>query len=355
LLCLFLLAGALGIARWGERGRGSALLFAGLVLGAGVMIKPHAAFFVLALVVLVLLTPQAGRSRWRAVAMFAGGLAIVPVAVVAWLTAIGALGPWREIVFSYLVPLYSRLGRSASWTVYRSSLWPAIGFALAVSIGYALVSRRFTFRHAVVLAGLGYGLLHYVGQGKGWEYHLYPLAAFAAVLLFSEIAAVLRTRPLLPGAPLLGSLAILVVMLEQTGAATAEASWIRDKERLVRVLTHDLEQRLRPGDFVQVLDTTDGGVHALLRLGLVAPTRFVYDFHFFHDTDLPVIRALRAELVSGLDLRPPRVIVLFRNGWPSGREGRINDFPELTRLLTERYVIAVGRPDYVLYAKRDGS
>jgi hypothetical protein len=28
-----------------------------------------------------------------------------------------------------------------------------------------------------------------VGQGKYWEYHLYPLAAFVAVLLFAGLGA----------------------------------------------------------------------------------------------------------------------------------------------------------------------
>jgi hypothetical protein len=237
--------------------------------------------------------------------------------------------------------------------VYRWTLWPPLAVAVALSLGHALVARRLSFRHAVVLAGLGYGALHYVGQGKGWEYHLYPLAAFASVLLFSALAVALRTRPLVLGAPLLASLAVVIVLLGRTGIVTAEAHWIWDKERVVRMLTHDLGQRVGRGDLVQVLDTTDGGVHALLRLGLAEPTRFLYDFHFFHDTGQPAIRALRAEFASGLDLRPPRLIVLFKRGWPAGREERIADFPELATLLEQRYVIAATRPDYVLYAKRN--
>ena len=356
LLCPFLLAGALGVARWWERRGGRALPWAGLALGAGVTIKPQAALLALALLLLVLAAPaRAGGSRWPAAAMLVGGLVLAPLALASWLATIGGLGAWREIVVDYLLPLYSRLGGPASWTVYRWSPWPAIAIVLALSIGHAAVWRRLTFRHVVALTGAGTGLLHYVGQGKGWEYHLYPLAAFAAVLLFSEVAAVLGARRVVFGAPLVAALAILVVLLGRSGAVNADANWIWDKERLVRILTADLGGWRRPGDLVQVLDTTGGGVHALLRLGLVEPTRFLYDFHFFHDTDHPVIRALRAELVAGLDLSPPRFIVLFRRGWPSGREERINGFPELARLLAERYLIAVGREDYVIYAKRDGS
>jgi hypothetical protein len=354
LLCPFLLAGALGVVHWRERGRAWALGLGGLALGAGATVKPHATLLALALMLLAWLAPPQGRSRWVGPLVLAGGLVIVPLGVVAWIAAIGGLSAWRDIVFGYLVPLYSRLRQPGAWAVYRWSLWPAVALALILSIGHALGARRLTFRHVVALVGLGYGLVHYVGQGKGWEYHLYPLAAFAAVLLCSEVAAVLRSRPVAFGVPLLAVLAALVVMLEQTGTVNAEAGFIWDKERQVRLLTEDLEAGLRPGDRVQVLDTTDGGVHALLRVGAREPTRFLYDFHFFHDRGHPVIRALRAELLAGLDQAPPRFVVLFRRGWPRGGAERIDDFPELAERLRDRYR-AIPRPAYVLYAKRDGS
>ena len=356
LLCVFLLAAALGVARWGERRDVGALLLGGLALGAGITIKPHALLFALALAALVLVAPRRpARARWMAAAAFAASAAVVPLGVVAWLAALGALGAWREIVFGYLLPFYSRLGQAASWTVDRWALWPAMAAGMVLSLGRALATRRFTVRHAVATAGVGYGVLHYVGQGKGWEYHLYPLAAFAAVLLFSEVETVLRARRLLIGVPLAASLAGLVVLLGLTGARAAKATWIWDKERVVRLLAWDLEQRVRAGDTVQVLDTTDGGVHALLRARVAEPTRFLYDFHFFHDPEQPAIRALRAEFARALDARPPRYIVVFRRRWPAGGDERIATFPELARRLATRYVVAARRPTYTLYAKRDDS
>jgi hypothetical protein len=356
MLCPFLLLAALGVALWGERRNWAMLVVGGLALGAGTTIKPHVVIFGLVLVLLLLLAPrQSPRARWMAAVILVASMTIVPLGVLAWLGAIGALEPWREIVTHYLVPFYSRLGRSAAWTVYRWLLWPVVAVVLALSIGHALARRRLSFRHAVVLAGLGYGLLHYAGQGKGWEYHLYPLAAFAGVLLFSEVAAVARARAALVGAPLLAGLAFIVALLGTTGAMTVRAEWIWDKERVVRLLTWDLQQRVQPGDTVQVLDTTDGGVHALLRVGVTQPTRFLYDFHFFHDTEQPAIRALRAEFVSALEVRPPRYIVVMRHGWPTGGYERLERFPELTRRLAAGYRIDAQRADYTIYAKRHGS
>jgi len=68
---------------------------------------------------------------------------------------------------------------------------------------------------------------------------------------------------------------------------------------------------------------------------------------------VPIIRALRAEFMAGLDLSPPRFIVLFKRGWPKGGEARIAEFPELAQRLRNDYV-PIPRPAYVLYAKRDG-
>src|SRR5207245_10823433 len=164
---------------------------------------------------------------------------------------------------------------------------------------------------------------HSVVQGKGWEYHLYPLAAFAAVLVAAELPSALAARRRLVAGALAASLVAALVLLGAKGLEAAPATWWWDRERTVRALEADLRARLAPGDTVQVLDTTEGGVHALFRLGVREPTRFLYDFHFFHDEDAPVVRALRAEFIRDLDARPPRMIVLFERGWPAGGYERV--------------------------------
>ena len=108
----------------------------------------------------------------------------------------------------------------------------------------------------------------------------------------------------------------------------------------------------RSGDTVQVLDTTSGGIHALLRLGVREPSRFIYDFHFFHDAEQPAIRALRAELIRDLDARPPRLIVMFEEGWPAGGWERLERFPDLAERLA-RYDLVRPGPGYRIYAQRD--
>jgi len=276
----------------------------------------------------------------------------VPGALVLWLAAAGGLGAWSDIVVRYLVPVYSSLGRPAQWVVHRWHVWIPVAIAVVLSLASAARARRLGPRHAVAALGLVYGLAHYAGQGKGWEYHLYPLAAFAAVLAFCEVEALLATRRFVLAAPLAMSLAAAAVLLGVKGAEAASAGWLSDKEGVVRQLAGDLRLRMAPGDRVQVLDTAEGGVHALLRLGARQPTRFLYDFPLFSAEQAPITAALRQELIRDLDARPPRFIAVFERGWPAGGPERIDRFPELRDRLAAHYEVVERRPAFKLYAQR---
>jgi hypothetical protein len=101
-----------------------------------------------------------------------------------------------------------------------------------------------------------------------------------------------------------------------------------------------------------VLDTTEGGVHALLRLGLRQPTRYLYDFHFFHDATDPRIQRLRREFAEALRARPPAAVVVFRDTWRRPGYDRLGEFPALAEILARQYALAIDRGDYRIYAKR---
>ncbi len=352
LLCPLLVAGALGVVRWIESRRRGALAWGGLALGASITIKPHAMVLAAALGALIALTAwRAGQGVVGPLGLFAAGAVAAPLAVVGWLAMAGALPAWRAIVFDYLVPLYSRLGRTASWNVYRPHVWIPIAAGLVLSVASALTAGRFGARHVVAALGVLYGVAHFAGQGKGWEYHLDPLAAFAVLLLVAEIGPALAglRRPL--AMPLLLSIALAGVLLAGKALAVSPAGWERDKADQARRLAAELAPMLAPGETVQIFDTTAGGIHALLRLGARQPTRFLYDFHFFHDTSHPTIRALRAELIRDLDVRPPALIVVFEHGWPSGGYERFESFPALAERLV-RYDLVQAGPGYRIHAQR---
>jgi hypothetical protein len=358
LLCPLLVVAALGVARWIERGRWTSLAWSGVALGAGITVKPHVAIFAGALAAVVAVVGARACGAGTAAAatgVFVVATAAAPLAVVAWLAVAGGLAAWYEIVTGYLIPLYSRLGRASSWSVYRWHAWIPITLGVAISFATAFVRRGAGARHLLAALGLAYGVVHYVAQGKGWEYHLYPLAVFAAVLLGAELPAALAARRRVVAGALAAALVASLVLLDAKAleASAAEFWWAR--EATVRTLEADLRARLAPGDTVQVLDTTGGGIHALFRLRVRQPTRFLYDFHFFHDEGTPVVQALRAELIRDLRAHPPRLIVLVEQAWPAGGYERVERFPALAALLRTRYEAAVTRADYTVYAKRHDS
>jgi len=293
--------------------------------------------------------PAPGRLAARTAAVFVAAIVAPSLAVVAWLAVAGALPAWYEIVVGYLVPLYSRLGRPGHWTFYRWHVWIPIAAGVVLSLASALVSRRFGARHAVVTLGVGYGVAHFFGQGKGWEYHLYPLAAFAAVALFAETQRLLEAGRV-AAFPLAACIVAAGIMLGIKGVEAADAGWIADKERRVSAIVADLDGRIGPEDFVQVLDTTDAGVHALLRLRAVEPTRFIYDFHFYHDRETRMVRRLREEFLGGFDAHPPKFVVLLERGWPAGGYERVDEFAGLrARLLA--YTVDRRGDGYIVYAR----
>ena len=250
--------------------------------------------------------------------------------------------------------VYTHLSGPERFVIYRWRVWIVIAVAVLLSITSAAWHRRFDARHGIAALGVGYGLVHFLGQGKGWEYQLYPLAAFAAVLAFSEVDLLMRTRSFSFGVPIAASLVGIAILLTVKGGEAADAAWIWDKERLVRLVVSDLAARRRSGDLVQVLDTTAGGLHALLRLHAVQPTRFVYDFPLFQEVDEPVVRRFQAEFLRDLTAHPPRFIVVFERGWPRGTYDRVDSFPAFARWLERSYLVVAQRRDgYVIFAQRN--
>jgi hypothetical protein len=325
---------------------------AAAALGSAVWLKPHA----------ILLVPLLGWLAWRrpagargpAVVAAALGLGLPAVPVLAWLAAIGGLGAFVDIVLGYLVPLYSRLGREplgaailghdqGSLVLGGLGLW-ALGGAIALG-------RRRDARGVVLVAGLVYGIAHYVGQGKGWEYQLYPLA-LSAVALGAAGFGVAGTGRRGTAALLIVGLAVAAGALGVKGVRNLDPDWVSAKQARVTAVTVALAPLVPGGGTVQVFDTTDGGVHALYLLGLRQPTRFLYDFHFYHDVEHPFVRRLRAELLAGLRDRPPAAVVLFERGWPAGDYGRLRQFPELAAWLEAGYRLAASGDGFRVYAAR---
>ena len=375
LLCLFLGAGALGLARaWERPGPLWPLVTGGAVLAAGLTLKPYAPglFWLGGLAAGGLAARRAGRAPLVGVsAALAGGLAVLAL-VFGWLAWRGGLPAFVAEYTGYVFPFYARLGREPLWQAIGGHTYarPLLGLMLAlVAWGLAVPARPgFGIRRPLAVAGVIAGVLHFVLQGKGWEYHLYPVTFFfcalaAPALRAPEPEATPGESPRAwPPAPREVARAASVILFAATclvlGAKAVEAMdapWIDEKARRVAALARDLGPRVPPGATVQVLDVTSGGLHALLRIERREPTRFLYDFPFFHDVADPRIQALRAELVSGLERARPAAVVVMRETWPRAGYERLDAFPALRDLLARDYSLDVDGDGYRIYAKRRGS
>ena len=363
LLALFLVLAAWGAARvWESPGARGPLLWGGLAAGAGLMIKPQAVLFWIACAAVAAVGSRRPGAL-RALALWCAAGLVAPALILGWLAWRGGLEPFVTIATGYVLPLYSRVGRVSLWEglrwhVYGWQIWGCLGVLAA--LGFARRPERpYGIRRWLALLGAAYGALHYAIQGKGWEYHLYPFAVFLCALASVPLAA--RAKAARPHAALAFSrgvtfavLLLALVLLGAKGVDAADAPWIADKTRRVSELVRDLGPLAGDGP-VQVMDVTEGGIHALLRLHLRQPTRFLYDFHFFHDETDARIQALRAEFARDLERGRPTAIVVFRDTWRRAGYERLDDFPAVARLLARDYRLAREGDGYRIYAKRTRS
>jgi Dolichyl-phosphate-mannose-protein mannosyltransferase len=249
LLCLFLLAGAYGVARSIERrGALGPLVWGGLALGIGMTVKPHAGVFWLGAAALVGWGAwRGGRSPLAAPGTVLAAALVAPALVFGWLGWRGGFGPFVAVFTGYVVPLYSHVGRVPLWQPFDDyrfgwALWGLL--AILAVLGLSTPAPGVEARKAVAALGAVSGALHFALQGKGWEYQLYPLAVFLCALApfalrrLSLAAWERHGHPSMPlRFPVLRRAAALVLfaasamVLGAKGVDALEEPWIADKAR----------------------------------------------------------------------------------------------------------------------------
>lgn len=358
------------VAAYAERGGWGRLLAAGLLAGFAVTIKPVALLFWIGLCAATcVFARRAGRSLWRPVlAIGLGGVAPLTAAA-AWVMAAGGWQGFSEVL-TQLLPLYSSIRRvtrlDMAAGVFTDRFVVALSVVAAVVFARLLLSgRRVGARVGLLLMGVAYGLVHYLIQGKGWQYHLYVFVAFLCAACGAESvpprpqreqeqeppACRASNRP-----PLAACVALAAAALTAGHALLVDRDFdLPQKNLQMAVLVNDIASRVGPGDTVQVMDTTYGGLDALLRLKLRQPTRFIYDFAFFMDPDLPYVQTLRKQFIEELRSGRPRLVVVFRDagGWPGKGYGRLKAFEELRQFLDEQYLPPYHGPDYQVHVRKD--
>ena len=146
------------------------LIVAGLNVGLATLLKPTG-------VLLLLLPLFIDRFSWRnAASVCFGGLCVLLTTLLA-LSATGSLGAFLDGLQSY-IPYYKQLGqRPILLMPLIAGKYVAIGAGgLLLAAAYGLLDKPSPRARCMIIC-IVYGVLHFMLQGKGFFYHVYPLLA----------------------------------------------------------------------------------------------------------------------------------------------------------------------------------
>ncbi len=191
-------------------------------------------------------------------------------------------------------------------------------------------------------------------SGQFWWYHWLPCLTFTLMLIGSTVLHqdVIALRENRIAAIIVICLSLLFgaripvatdFIFQITGQGVRAPNSGRADE-----IAEFLSNNLRPGDKVQPLDWTGGGVHGCLIARADIATSFVWDAHFYHHVDHPYICRIRQRFIDELYAGLPRFIIDVYGEdkpWPAG-DNTSREFPLLKIILKQYYEIATDGAGY---------
>ncbi|MEN8008526.1 MAG: hypothetical protein ABFS42_16070 [Candidatus Krumholzibacteriota bacterium] len=360
---------------------------AGMLFGLAFLIKPHLVIaFPVAFGTLLIFrwdTHKKSLTDFMVCALVAAGWWLAPIILMAiWMAAHSSLVPFVDIFINYL-PMHNNM---TGWheVLSNSERIPYLarytlklgGYRILVLCSLFAWFRVMTrteknganFRSLVCLVLYTFLFALYPTiAGKFWDYHYMPLAYFLAISvglslyrwpevpnarLWRQVKEVLPLLVLVAGMTLQLNLPTSTRFLVDVARGQSE---IRDPhEEREGEIADWLNSHLQPGDTVQPLDWTGGSIHAMLLAEARLSSRFLYDYHFYHNISSPYNQALRASFITQIRQDPPRFVIAVDEGrpWVSGIDTS-RDFPELQRFLSEGYTKALAGKGYDIFERKD--
>ena len=356
LMVLFMVAAGYHVASAIEHGVSTvSLFFAGIFLGCAFMIKPHAGFFFVLLFLIIAIYSYRLRKEYvRQNVFFSIGFLVVPVLILCVLTVKGGLFPFIDIVLNYLIPIYSKLTRvPLAYSLLRYKLF-GIYFIVLVIITYTVGTlvmfrhRHLSIRQIILLAGVTYGVFHYLSQGRGWDYHMYPMVAFTIMM-----ATMWIKQKHIKKYFILYSFSVLLFFYISTVFIVKNIYIIHRPLDFnlsqVYALENDITDHFSSVTTVQALDYSGLTPLTFFRLKYPLATRFVLTFHLFNHIDEPYIQKLRTEFIKKLKENPPDMLVVCKDSWDIKNYVYLETFSELNDFINASYKIVVERDSYKIY------
>lgn len=200
-------------------------------------------------------------------------------------------------------------------------------------------------------------------SGQFYPYHWMPcqyfiiLAASLSVIRMPYDKRTLQLRLI----PVLTLVTGVLLCVESPVDVSGEVRWkqeimpwvSREGERVDQIAAFLREQHLQPSDTVQPLDWTGGAIHAMLLAKAKLATRFLYDYHFYHDISNPYIKRLKLQFLEQLARAKPRFVIEVKT-WKPALKGydTTEDFIELKQMLTKDYNVARVGDGYLIHERK---
>jgi len=363
ILIVFIMGGIYFYQKYRESKRNQFyFMLTGLLLGAGITIKPFVVFWCALFLLLTIASDYRKHAYcFRHYALYVICCSASTIAVAGWLWRANGLQPFIDIFYNYLIPLYPKLQPSNLSDVLRGNLCGMpigllLGIVLVFGICDVLISRKNVLNRVILVCGIIYGLLHYALQRKGFAYHLYPAFLFVFLLAASWLEYIKQKRfSVLHMAMLCLTFYLMVGLLYYS----VKNIFIKppnyfDVYPFPSLLVSDLKGRVPQNETVQSMEALGDGILCLLQLHIRQPTRFIHDVYFYYDINNPYVQGLRNEFLQALQAAPPLFIIFVKYGWPIYGYERIKRFPELNEWLHAHYTLDREREAYRLYKRREG-
>ena len=318
---------------------------AALLAGFAVTIKPTAAPFAIALVVLMFALPEKRPPAiWKH--LLAGTIAFAAplIFLLIFLLHEHALRAFLLIVRG-LLPFHASLShRSLAWLLTHS-VAPLQIFLLPWLFLLIRAKSWRQWQNVALLAAIACGLISYIAQGKGYPYHRYTLIGFLLLAMTMEFLAACRRDNL---DRTIGALSLLGLVFVTAPIAALKASrydW-RNQE-FITMLESDLNQQggSQLSGQIQCLDTTAGCINALYRMKLIQSTGFLYDCYFFAPGQTPATEQLRNKFLDELTETKPRIIVVSNQLCLNGARdfNKVENWPQFNAYFSQHYALLLER------------
>ncbi len=339
-----------------RRNRSWSTALFGLFAGVAATIKPTILPFGAVLLVLAIVTlRRRGQTNyWHAVSASLA-FSVGPIIALVFLWRKHAVAAFVDGLFG-IVPYYASLGHRPLSFLLLHSISPLLPLVLIWIALIAIQRPRLNWERAALLCGVGFGLISYVVQARGYPYYRYPLLVFLLPLMALDFTVALRTAST-KLAPAIRCLALAGLVTGALIIAPISTFLIHRYEThadFISSLQLNLEALggSKLSGHIQCIDSISGCGTTLYKMRLIQSTGVLSDFLLFGPDTTPIVHTTREQFSQAITANPPQVIVV--TGWlhidGPGNYMKLEKWPEFADYLSRNYSLKTdwtpSRPDH---------